>query len=462
MLPKLIARLRAVLLRRRIAGEIDEELHDHIERETAANVAGGLTPSEARRRALADLGGLTQTRESTHAVRRSWLAAASQVLSFRALRRQPLYVASFVLTLMLAVATATTMGTVIKPVIFDPLPYGDDSALVMVNTSATNGFGPVNIHTLNDLRATAPPVMAITAARGASGSYTTPDGVFPVNLILAEPNYFATLGVAPAAGRFWSTSETNGVVVSWAFWQRSLNGDQAAIGQHITIDGIDRVVLGILPRNFVAPWNPTAEVWTPLDPKPLLDDPFRARRMLMVVARRAPGRSLEDVNAHLGVFSARMAREHQNVPGGQTLVAAPLRERLLGPTRNVIRGMAAATLLLFLIVAANIAGLAAVRAIALRRQTAVKIALGASRRRIVGERLGESALLAVIGSLGGVAGLSGAISVRARTARFVSVARHLGDCHGHADWRGGRCRAPFDATAARQRRPSAIVARQCR
>jgi predicted permease len=403
MLTRIVARLRAAVLRRRIAGEIDEELHDHLERETAANIARGMAPIEARRHALADLGGLTQTRESTHEARRSWLATAGQTLSFRGLRRQPLYVASVVMTMLLAVATATTMGTVIKPAMFDPLPYGDDTALVMLNTVATNGFGPVNIHTLNDLRASAPPLMAMTAARGASGSFTTPDGVFPVNIINAEQNYFATLGVVPAAGRAWTSGESNGAVISWAFWQRSLNGDPAALGKSIIIDGIDRTVLGILPRNFVAPWNPTAEVWTPIDPKPLLNDPYRARRMLMVIARRAPGRSLDDVNAHLGVFSARMAAEHQNVPGGQTLVAAPLRERLLGSTRNVIRGMAAATLLLLLIVAANIAGLAAVRAIALRRQTAVKIALGASRRRLVAERLGESAALAVIGSLAGVA-----------------------------------------------------------
>ena len=401
MLTRIIARLRAVVLRRRIAGEIDEELHDHLEREIAANVASGLPPAEARRRALADFGGLAQIRESTHAVRRSRLAAIGQALSFRALRRQPLYVASFVVTLTLAVAAATTMSAVIKPAMFDPLPYRDDGALVMIDTAANNGRGPVNIHTLNDLRASAPPLMAIAASRGASGSFTNPDGVFPVNLGFAEPNYFETLGVTPMAGRVWAANETNGVLVSWSFWQRTLNADEAAVGRSITIDGIDRVVLGILPRGFVAPWNTNAEVWAPLDPAPLLADPYRARRQLTVVARRSPGASLEDVAAHLAVFASRMATEHANVPGGQTLVAAALRERLVGWSVTVIRGLAAATLLLVLIVAANITGLAAVRAIALRRQTAVKIALGASRGRIVAERLGESALLALAGSIAG-------------------------------------------------------------
>ena len=402
MLTRLIARLRAMALRRRIAGEIDEELHDHVEREIAANLAAGLAPAEARRRALADLGGWVPTRESTHDVRRSRLAAAGRALSLRALRRQPLYVASFVVTMMLAVATATTMGVVIKPAVFDPLPYRDDGALVMLNTAANNGINAVNIHTLNDLRASAPPLSAIAASRWANGSYTTSEGVFPVNLALAEPHYFATLGVVPSAGRVWDANDTNAVIVSWTFWQRTLNAEPA-IGRSLTIDGIDRVVIGILPREFVAPWNANAEVWMLLDPTPLLADPYRARRQVTVVARRATGASLEQVAAHLAVFSARMASEHPNVPGGQTLVVAPLRERLVGSSTNVIRGMAAATLLLLLIVAANITGLAAVRAIALRRQTAVKMALGASRGRIVAERFGESAALGLAGSVAGAA-----------------------------------------------------------
>ena len=403
MLTRIIARLRAVLLGRFIRLEIDEELHDHVEREIAANLAAGLSYTEARRRALADLGGLAQTREAIHAVRGSRLAAAGQALSLRSLRRQPLYAASFILTLTLAVAAATTIGAVIKPTIFDPLPYRDDAALVMVNTAINNGLGTVNIHTLNDLRASSPPLMAISGSRGAGGSYTSADGVFLVNLVLVESHYFATLGVSPAMGRLWGENETNGVLVSWTFWQQTLNADTAAIGRAITIDGLDRIVLGVMPRRFVAPWNASAEVWAVLDPAPLLADPYRARRQLMVVARRAPGASLDQVAAHLAMFSARMAREHAKVPGGQTLVANPLRERLVGTSSTVINGMAAATLLLLLIVAANIAGLAAVRAIALRRETAVKIALGASRPRIIGERLGESALMALAASIAGAA-----------------------------------------------------------
>jgi len=404
MITRLIARLRSLALRRRIAGEIDEELHDHVERETAANIARGLAPAEARRVALAELGGLTQTRESIHSERASRLAAVRHALSIRHLRRQPLYVVSCVVTLMLAVAAATTMGAAIKPALLDPLPYRDDGALVMLsNSNPTGGLGWVNIRTLNDLRAGTPPLAAVTASRGASASFTTADGVFPIYSTLVEPNYFSTLGVTPAAGRLWAEHETNVVLLAWGFWQRSLNASPDAIGRSITIDGIDRTVVGIMPRGFVPPWNAMADVLLPLDPAQLLADPYRARRQLMVIGRRADGASLEEVRAYLGVFSTRINAEHTNVPGGQTVVAHPLRERLLGSSRPVLLGTAAATLLLLLIVTANIAGLAAVRGIAQRRQTAVKIALGAGRWRILGERIGESALIATAASIAGVA-----------------------------------------------------------
>ncbi|HET9371081.1 MAG TPA: ABC transporter permease [Vicinamibacterales bacterium] len=420
MLTRIMARLRALALRRRIAGEIDEELNDHLAREVDANIARGMDAADARRRALADLGGLAQTREETNAVRDGGFAVVRQALSVRALRRQPLYVASCVVTLALAVAAATTMGAVIKPALLDPLPYRADGELVMINTTTSSGLGGVNVHTLNDLRAAAPPLGQIAASRAIASSLTQADGVYPLNTHTVEANYFATLGVVPARGRVWSANETNVAVATWPFWQRRLQGDEAAIGRSITIDGVSHVVIGVLPRGFVVPWNPNAEVLLPINLTPLLADPYRARRMVAVVARRSDGVPLADVSAHLAAFSSRMATAHPDVPGGQTLIATPLRERMIGSSRPVMLGTAAATALLLLIVASNIAGLAAVRAIALRRQTAVKTALGASRGRIVAERLGESLAIALAGTLAGV-GLSTLLipTLRGYQAQFL-------------------------------------------
>lgn len=420
MLTDLIARLRGLAQRRRIADEIDVELQDHLDRETEANIARGLPAPEARRRALADLGGLTQIREEVHSVRSGWIFALANAMPTRHLRRQPFYVASCVLTLTLAVAAATTMGAVIKPALLDPLPFGDGEALVMINTAADNGTRPVNVHTLMDLRAGAPPLAALAAARGTPMSLTTPDGVFPVNALTIEPAYFSTLSVTPAMGRFWDAVETNAVVLSWSFWRETLAGDPAALGRSLILDGVPRVVVGILPRQFVPPWNSLAEVFVPIDLAPVLADPYRARRQLVVVARLAPGATIEDLSAYLDVFSARMATEHPQVPGGQTLIASSMRDRMVGPSRSVLIGTAAATAVLLLIVVANLAGLAAVRVIGLRRQTAVKLALGASRTRIFVERVSEGALIAVAGSAAGV-GVSSLLiaTLQAYQAQFL-------------------------------------------
>ena len=403
MLTRLNTVLRALVFRRRIAAEIDAELQYHVDREMEMHIARGVPAAEARRRALADLGGLTQTREYTNAVRGGALATLRQLASLRLLRRQPLFVMANVLTLALAVAAATTTAAVIKPALFDPLPYHDDEALIVLNTATPDaGRNPVNAHTFNDLRAGNPPFASLTAFRSANAAHSAADGVHPILASLIEPNHFATLGAAPATGRMWEPGDTSSVVISPRFWRRAFDADPAAVGRAVVIDGVNRTIVGIMPESFIAPWLPEADVWMPLNMTQLLADPYRARRTLMVVARRADGVANADVDAYLTVFSARMAAEHPKVPGGQTLASSSLREQLVGSSAPILAATGAAASLLLLIVAANIAGLSAVRAIGLRRETAVKMALGAGRARIHAERWVECLVIATAGSAAGV------------------------------------------------------------
>ena len=403
MFTRFTAALRALVSRRKIAAEIDDELQYHVDREAELHIARGVPAAEARRRALAELGGLTQTREYTNAVRGGAMATWRQLASLRLLRRQPLFVIANVLTLALAVAAATTIAVVIKPALFDPLPYENDEALIVINTATPEGGrGPVNAHTFRDLRATNPPFASLTASRGANAAHATADGVHPILAVLIEPNYFATLGVTLATGRMWEPNDANSVVISPRFWRLALDEDPAAVGRSLTIDGVSRTIVGIMPESFIAPWMPDADVWLPLNMTQLLADPYRARRTLTVIARRAAGTSTADVDAYLALLSTRLAADHPNVPGGQTLAASALREHMVGSSAPILAATGAAASLLLLIVAANIAGLSAVRAISLGRETAVKMALGAGRARIHAERWVESLVIAIAGSAAGV------------------------------------------------------------
>jgi predicted permease len=321
----------------------------------------------------------------------------------RALRqfsREPLYAFGSAGTLALAVAAAVTSFAVVKPALLDPLPYRDGHELVSILTRVDSASSAVSAHVLRDLEQAQPPIAEFAAIRPASAAFTadvSPVAV-PANIVTSE--YFQLLGTTPAAGRFFSNAESDAVVISWRFWQSTLSGDPSVVGRRVRFDGRERTITGVVSPDFFAPYWPATDVWLPLDMPALLKDPARARRTLTILARRTAPQS--EVDAFLDVFSARLHREHPGVFGQASWVALPLRSEMVGAARPALLGTAAAALLLLLIVSANVAGLSAVRAVGARRQAAVRAALGATRQRLIAERLVDSLTIALVGSIAGV------------------------------------------------------------
>ena len=168
------------------------------------------------------------------------------------------------------------------------------------------------------------------------------------------------------------------------------------------IDGVSRQVTGVMPAAFFAPSGPNVDLWQPLDERTLLADTARARRTISVVARLTPGATLQDARAFMATFSESQRSGYPTIHARERWVIAPLREQMVGPARPVLIGTGAATLLLLLIVWANIACLAAVNAAAHRQRYAIRAALGASATQIFGERLRESLAISMAGSVAGL------------------------------------------------------------
>ena len=222
-------------------------------------------------------------------------------------------------------------------------------------------------------------------------------------------DYFGLLGVSPALGRVWTAEEPDAIVVSSAFWRDKLGRDPSAVGSSIIVEGRPRVVVGIMPLDFMPPYFQATDAWAPIDMPTLLAD-LRGRRTLTVLARRAPGRTPQDVDAYLTLFSTQLQErlpEHR----GQVWVARSLRDELVGSSRPALIGTAAAAALLLLIVAASIAGLSTAETIAARHQLVVRAALGATRGRLFAEHLVESVVLAVVGSMAGIWIASGLVAI---------------------------------------------------
>ena len=249
-----------------------------------------------------------------------------------------------------------------------------------------------------------------------------------------------------------------------------LSGDRNVIGRRIRFDGRERTIVGVMAPEFFAPYFTTTDAWLPLDMPALLertgaraadvDDPGAADRAA-IGGRRVPDRVLGSP-APRAPGRARPA----------DWVALPLRSELVGTARPALVGTAAAAILLLLIVCANVAGLSAVRAVGARQQVAVRAALGATRGRLIAERLTDGLTIALVGSIAGLWLADGAIAVLAGFQRqFLERISPIAlDAHDGGGWPGGGthrrrrrgvCAAGHSHRRSRVRR-AARITRQCR
>jgi predicted permease len=321
--------------------------------------------------------------------------------AFRQFRDQPLYALACCGTLALAVAAAAVSVVVIKRAFIEALPYRDAHELVSLLTVSSSGLpSAVSPHVLEDLRAGNPPLVEFAPIRPVGAAYVAAGSTENLRVLQVSPDYFTTLGVAPASGRVWGVRERDVVIISARFWRETLSRADV-VGSSILIEGNLRTVVGIMPEDFSSPYFTATDAWLPLDMAALLAD-IRTRRTLTILARRAPATSQAELDAYLTVFSTQLQERFPDLHGDQRLIARPLRDELIGSSRSALIGTAAAAALLLVIVAANIAGLSTAQAVSSRQQLAVRAALGATRGRLFAEQLVDSVTLAVVGSTAGV------------------------------------------------------------
>ena len=321
--------------------------------------------------------------------------------AIRQFKDQPLYALACTGTLALAVGAACVSLAVVKRAFIEPLPYRDSHELVSLLTFADGLSSAVSPHVLEDLRASNSPLVEFAPIRPTGIAYASAEATETVPVSFVDLDYFKLLGVSPAIGRLWTGREPDAVVISAAFWRERLARDSDVIGKSIVLDGRPRVVVGVMPADFVPPYFFTTDVWAPVDMAALLAD-IRTRRTLTILARRAPSVTQDDLDAYLAVFSKQMQERFPAMHGGQVWIARPLRDELVGSARPALIGTAAGAALLLLIVGANVAGLSTAHAVSSRHQLAIRAALGATRRRLVVEQLVDSVMLALAGSVAGL------------------------------------------------------------
>jgi len=429
MRTRLRAYVAGLLHRNKIDSEVDEELRFHVEMETQANIERGMTPQEASRVALRDLGGVTQTREAVRDVRAVWLDAAVRDLrhAFRSLARTPWYFAAAVGVIALAMALTTAVLAVVDGMLFKALPYRQPDRLFAVSASFSKlsteaDTGPlrwkVSPLELNAWREAVPSVEFTAFSEGYYDTDTLELGSHPA----VDARFFETLGVALKGTGFGADdfvtarSPIAPIVISHAVWRNHYALDPSAIGRtFLDSYGTTRRIVGVLPPDFVLPSGP----WVLESMRPLvINDPASTKRELTVLARLPGDVTPAQVAERLTVATRRISARWPSVPANPEMLEririarGPFDTVRLDPLRTALASQAAVTgavvfwaaVALMLLACLNVAGLAVARVQDRHRDLVVRRALGARYVDLVRLLALENVVVATCGTALGVWG----------------------------------------------------------
>ncbi len=338
--------------------------------------------------------------------------------SARALIVRPRFTLAAVLTLGLGIGVSTAMFSAVHSVLFKALPYpASDEIFVLRQINVRDGSSREGISAANlrDLAAASQSLSRIAAAE-AHGLRLEEDGrAFSLRSWLVSRGFFEALGVQPLLGRGFLPREfTAGaekvVLLSHPTWRLRYGSDPGIVGRELILDGAAYTVVGVLPPGFGYP--SAADLWAPRPPQPW-DDDQRARAQLDGLARLSPRASAAKAQAEIDRITDQLTEAHPEANADMGLRLIPLRQHLFGAVESPLLLLLGAVGLVLLIASANVAGLQLARAAGRTREYALRAALGAGGRRILGMVACESALLAGAGVLLGIGlAYAGVASIR--------------------------------------------------
>jgi predicted permease len=402
--------------------EMSDEIESHIQMQAEENERAGMTPVEARRRAILKMGGVERTRQAYR--ERDTVPLIENLLqdlrfAFRQLVKNPGFAVTAIVILTLGIAASVALFAFVDAALVKPLPYAQPNRLAAVYESGA-AFAHSNLSYPDylDWKRMNKSFESLEGWAGTGYALRTHDGVEPVAAIRVTDGFFRTLGVAPILGRDFYRSEDlpsgpRTTMLSYATWQRRFGGRANVIGQAVSLSDVTYTIVGVLPKGFGFAPRGTPEFWTPFHAESECDL-RRSCHGMYGVGRLKDGVSLAQAEDDLQGIAARLAKVYPGSNRGQRAALLSLSEAVVGPVRPILLVLLSGAALLLLIACVNVSSLLLVRAESRRREMAVRGALGASPLRLARQCATEGLALVTIGSVLGLASALGVMRVLLR------------------------------------------------
>ena len=418
-LPSRIASFWRNLFRKTaVERDLDEELTAALETLQDRLVAAGMHPDEARRVAVLQLGGVEQVKEDMRDARVGARLDATLLdtrYALRGLAKAPAFTCVIVLTLALGIGANSAIFSVVHALLLAPLPYRDADRLVFVWSDMTDaGYprAPLSGPELADLRTRSTTVSGFGAIWANTTALTGDGDPEQLRIGLVTDNFFDVLGAVPALGRSFRADDSApgarpAILLGWALFERRYGGDRSLVGRQILVNDRPTTVIGVMPKAFrlLLPADSSVpddlQAWTPFQSR-ITQGP-RGQQYLRVVGRMRPGVTIADARADITSIASHISREFTEYgAAGRVLTTVALQQDDVREMRSALIALFAGVAILLVIACVNVASLLIARAVSRTKETALRLALGAGRARLLRQCLIEGLLLAGLGLVAGL------------------------------------------------------------